>query len=276
MGSPTYHGYAKPIPRQRVCRQPGYRSCDVIHDHRLQTTLACGRWLLRERGDGRTENGDCEKILKIRREPVRRAHAELTLDFGMCAACNAADGRSPPRSPQRARCPRRAPLSWTVNDVDNSVHSVGLQDELTGPRTTSMRSMSSNCRSGLCHSTPEKILLQTLRPSIITSILFASRVPPPRAMIAHFFESSRATCTLGTNRSASVICETLKRINSARVKTKTAAGLSENGVDRFETVVTLRSMSSSRHRSRSSRSVSGRAVYSACTERLKIRANAKA
>ena len=72
-----------------------------------------------------------------------------------------------------------------------------------GPLITSMRSTSSSSTSCASQNTPEKSGVYTVRPSISTSSLLASTLLKPRALIAYWFVSARATFRFGASRSAS-------------------------------------------------------------------------
>ncbi len=58
------------------------------------------------------------------------------------------------------------------------------QSAPTGPRTTSMRSMSSSRVSCASHCTPEKNGVKRLRPSMTTEILLAASTFIPRMLTA--------------------------------------------------------------------------------------------
>ncbi len=72
-----------------------------------------------------------------------------------------------------------------------------------GPLITSMRSTSARSTSCASQTTPENSGVYTVRPSTSTSSLFASTLLKPRALIAYWFVSARATSRLGASRSAS-------------------------------------------------------------------------
>jgi hypothetical protein len=100
--------------------------------------------------------------------------------------------------------------------------------------------------------TPEKSGEYTVRPSIITSSLLASVLLKPRAVMAYWLASARATWRLGARRSTSGRLVAPERRMSSLVMTKADAATSESRSARRDTEVTTTLASSSRlSRSRS-------------------------
>ena len=143
----------------------------------------------------------------------------------------------------------RVAVALRVTMLITPVTAFAPHREAPGPRTTSMRSMSSISRSSDSQNTPENSGLYTLRPSIWTSSLFEKRPSAMRTPTAQLPAPIWATDTPGTSRRASgTLRAPLRRISSA-VSTVTAAGVSESFCVLRETVATSRRARSSSARS---------------------------
>jgi len=123
------------------------------------------------------------------------------------------------------------------------------QSVAPGPLITSMRSMSSSAKSCASQKTPEKSGVYSVRPSISTSSLLASTLLKPRAEIAYWLLSARATVRLGARRSTSGKLVAPERRMSSPVITKIDAGASITRSSRRDALVTLMRVSCSRSRS---------------------------
>jgi len=88
-----------------------------------------------------------------------------------------------------------------------------------GPLITSMRSMSGRGTSCTSQNTPENNGVYTVRPSISTSSLLAVVLLKPRALMAHWRESTCATWRLLASRNASGRLEAPERRMSSCVIT---------------------------------------------------------
>src|SRR5687768_13141023 len=121
-----------------------------------------------------------------------------------------------------------------------------------GPLITSMRSTSSSMTCCASQKTPENSGEYTVRPSIITSSLLAEVALNPRAVMAYWLVSARATWRLGARRSTSGRLVAPERRISSLEMTKADAATSASRSGRRDTEVTTTLASSSRlSRSRS-------------------------
>src|SRR5207244_1294792 len=133
---------------------------------------------------------------------------------------------------------------------------VALQHQGRGPgvpvdpesAVSAIRSTSRSETSCASQKTPENSGEYTVRPSIITSSLLASTLAKPRAVMAYWFASARATSRLGASRNASASVFTPERRMSSAEITYTDAAASERRSARRDTVVTSTSLNCSSER----------------------------
>src|SRR3989440_967020 len=114
-----------------------------------------------------------------------------------------------------------------------------------GPLMTSIRSMSARGTSCTSQNTPEKSGVYTVRPSISTRSLLAVVLLNPRALMAHWRESTCATWRLVARRRTSGRLEAPERRMSSCVMTWMAEAACASLSGRFETEVTSTFMSCS-------------------------------